>query len=100
MKGVSGWERESHAMFDTLPAGEYYVYVEMDWNDNTEDTEFCVTCYGASRSFYLRDEKSLFDQHELLRKAYTSKAEQMLPGVTCVDYKDKGAPEIKKYKSF
>jgi len=75
MKGGSGWERESHLMFDNLPKGEYFLYVEMDWNEATEDTDFCVTCYGASRSFYLRDEKSLFDKGDLLRKVYASKAE-------------------------
>ena len=62
MKGAQGWDRESHAHFDHLPRGEYFVYVELDWNETTVDTEFCVTCYGASRTFFLRDEKSLFEQ--------------------------------------
>jgi len=87
-------------MFDSLPKGEYLVYVEMDWNEATEDTDFCVTCYGASKSFYLRDEKSLFEKNDVLRKVYASKAKQMLPGVTCQNFTDKGAPSINKYKSF
>lgn len=83
MQGVSGWDRESHVQFENLPKGEYFVYCEVDWDENTEDTEFCVSCYGAGRSFYLRDEKSLFDKTQLLMKAYASKAEQKLEGVAC-----------------
>ena len=75
LKGAQGWERETHCQFDKLTKGEYYVYVEMDWNDSTEDTDFCCTCYGASKTFYLRDEKSLFEKDALLRKIYASKAE-------------------------
>ena len=54
----------------------------MDWNETTEDTDFCVTCYGASKTFFLRDEKSLFNKADLLRKGFASKAIQMLAGVT------------------
>lgn len=72
----------------------------MDWNENTEDTEFCVTCYGRSRTFYLRDEKSLFEKNEILRKVLVSKAVQELDGATVQDFAAKGAPEIKKYKGF
>ena len=100
MKGAQGWDRESHAHFANLPKGEYYVYVELDWDKNTQDTEFCVTCYGASRTFFLRDEKSLFEQNKLLSKAYASKAEQMLEGVTSQDFASKGAPDIRKYKAM
>ena len=60
LKGASGWDRETHLIFESLPKGSYFVYVEFDWAEATEDTDFCVTCYGASKSFYLRDEKSLF----------------------------------------
>jgi hypothetical protein len=60
LKGCSGWDREVHCQFDNLTKGEYYVYVEMDWPENTEITDFCVSCYGASKTFFLRDEKSLF----------------------------------------
>jgi len=89
--GAQGWERESHAMIENLEKGDYFVYVEMDWNTNTEDHEVCVTCYGASRTFFMRDEKSLFDKNDLLRKAFASKSTQMLEGVSVFDFKDKGA---------
>lgn len=72
----------------------------MDWNEKTEDTDMCVTCYGASKSFFLRDEKNLFNKSDFLRKGYASKATQMLEGVTVQDFKDKGCAEIKKYKCF
>ena len=87
IKGVQGWDRESHAEIQNLEKGEYLVFVEMDWNENTEDHEFCVTCYGSSRTFFLRDEKTLFDKQDLLRKAMVSKSNQMLEGVTMVDFK-------------
>lgn len=100
VNGMSGWDRDSHIEFENLPRGEYYVYIEMDWAEKTEDTEFCVTCYGYSKTFFLRDEKSLFDKVGLLRLAYASKATQQLEGVTCVNYADKNAPLINKYKCF
>ena len=74
VKGVSGWERDNHAEFENLPKGEYFIFVEMDWAEKTEDTEFCITCYGYSKTFFLRDEKSLFDKVALLKLAYASKA--------------------------
>ena len=96
----SGWDRETHITLDNLERGEYLVYIEMDWDETTEDLEFCSTCYGASRTFYLRDEKSLFPKFDFLRKTYASKALQNVEGVTVVDFANKGAPEIKKYKAF
>lgn len=80
--GTSSFERETHHIFENLEKGEYYVYVEMDWNETTEDTDMCVTCYGASKSFFLRDEKNLFNKTDFLRKGYASKATQMIEGVT------------------
>jgi len=100
VQGVSGWDRETHAMFENLEKGDYYVYVEIDWNANTEDTEFCVTCYGATRTFFLRDEKSLFDKNALLRKGYQSKCQKQDEAVKCVNYDSKGAPAIKKFSGF
>lgn len=80
--------------------GEYFIFVEMDWAEKTEDTEFCITSYGFSKTFFLRDEKSLFDKYGLLRKVYATKALQKLEGVTCVNYEEKNAPGVNKYKCF
>ena len=70
IKGCSGWDREVHLQVDNLLKGEYYVYVEVDWNEGSEETDFCVTCYGSSKSFFLRDENSLFEKEKFLAKAY------------------------------
>lgn len=76
VSGISGWDRDTHAAFENLVRGEYFIFVEMDWAEKTEDTEFCLTCYGFSKTFFLRDEKSLFEKTAFLRKAYASKALQ------------------------
>jgi len=83
-----------------LKKGEYYVYVELDWNKNTEDTKFCVTCYGASNSAFVRDEKDLYTKEMVLQNAFRSKAFTEMEGVTKTTMADKGAPKIKKYKCF
>jgi hypothetical protein len=100
MQGAQGWDRETYIHFTELPRGEYLIYVELDWNESTVDPEFCVTCYGASRTFFLRDEKSLFDQIKILELAYASKAVQQLDGVTCQSFGDRDAHDIRKYKAF
>jgi hypothetical protein len=50
IKRIAGWERDTHCEFPCLEPGQYYVYVEVDWleEDIVEDTEFCVTYYGAA----------------------------------------------------
>lgn len=37
VKSAAGQNRETHIQVDSLDKGEYYLYVEMDWNPNTED---------------------------------------------------------------
>lgn len=100
IQGNAGWDRETHLEFPDLKKGEYYVYVELDWNANTSETNFCVTCYGASKSTFTRDEKALYSKEMVLQNAFRSKAFQELEGVTKVTMADKGAPLIKKYKCF
>ena len=43
------------------------MFVEFDWPDNVQHTEFSVSCYGESQSIFLRDEKSLYDKVDLVR---------------------------------
>ena len=100
VKGGSGWDRESHLFFENLKKGDYYLFVEMDWDENTEDTEFCATAYGAARTFYLRDEKTLFNKEDLLKKLYASRASQGLEDVQEINFEDRGAPDCKKFKGF
>ena len=71
----------------------------MDWNKSSEDLDFCATCYGASRTYFLRDEKQLFDKNGFLRTLFGSRCTQELEGVTVQKYDLQGAPLIKKYKS-
>jgi hypothetical protein len=35
MKGGQGWDRETHTHFQNLPRGDYFVFVELDWDENT-----------------------------------------------------------------
>jgi hypothetical protein len=58
--GKQGWERDTWVECNDMEPGEYYFYVEFDWQKAQEHTEFAVSIYGESQSFFLRDEKSLF----------------------------------------
>lgn len=52
------------------------MFVEFDWPANSEHTDFCVSSYGESTIFFLRDEKSLFDKTEVVTQLMASCAEQ------------------------
>ena len=43
------------------------MFVEFDWPDKAEHTEFVVSCYGAAQTYFLRDEKNLFDKDTVIR---------------------------------
>lgn len=40
--------RDTYIELQHLEPGQYYFYVEMDWEPTTADRSFCATCYGAS----------------------------------------------------
>ena len=46
--GKMGQDRDTWEEYENLEPGEYYVYVEFDWPDNVQHTEFCLSCYGES----------------------------------------------------
>lgn len=46
IKGDMSFERDTNVEIGYLMRGEYYVYVELDWNEKVQDTNFCVSCYG------------------------------------------------------
>ena len=73
-KSLAGWDRDTHMHLEHLTKGEYYLYAELDWQEDIEDkdktNDFCLTCYGHSKSFFLRDEKTLFDKVDFLKKVY------------------------------
>ena len=68
-------DRDIWEEYEDLEPGDYYMYVEFDWPDNVQHTEFCVSCYGKSKAIFLRDEKSLFNRQELITELMASCAE-------------------------
>ena len=75
------------------------MYVEFDWPDKAEHTEFTVNCYGEAQTFFLRDEKGLFDKDDVIRMLMGSCAEQNLaePAQKETNFESQGAPDITKY---
>ena len=71
------WERETHVECAHLEKGEYHVLVEMEWNENTHETDFCVTCYGASATTFTGEERALLPK-EMLAKVGTKSAYRFL----------------------
>ena len=100
VRGISDWDRDTHCQIDDLPKGNYYVYSELDWPEGAKHFDYCVTCYGASKSYFLTDEKSLFSKEDFLRTVLSDKALQQPEGILVTDMSLKGAPAIKKYKGF
>lgn len=98
--GDAGWERDTHLECSMLRRGEYYVYIELDFTENSIENSFAVTCYGASNSTFLRDEKMLFSKEMVLANAYRSMALKEMDNVVVADFGARGAPDIKKYKGF
>lgn len=74
------------------------MYVEFDWPDNSEHTEFGVCYYGFANAYFLRDESAQFNRDELLAQLMGSCAEQGLEKSQKVTtYETQGAPKVKKY---
>ena len=48
---------------ETLSPGEYYVFIEIDWNELTVDPNFVLNYYGTSKVTFLKDEKDLYSKH-------------------------------------
>lgn len=82
------WEEEE------LEAGEYLVYVEIDWNQD-EINEFVVSAYSRYESHFVRDEK--FDHPEFLEKVYASCAVKYGEKTS---FKSEGAPGCVKYSKM
>ena len=73
------------------------MFVEFDWPDNAEHTEFCVNCYGEAQTYFLRDEKNLFNKDDVIRQLMGSCAEQGLAEQKVTTFESQGSPDIKKY---
>ena len=100
LKGDTTWRRDLDLTFKDLEKGEYMIFVELDWPETSLNTNFCVSCYGASRAVFLRDENSVFEKADLLRKAYASKCEFSPDGVKVQTFESSDQPQIKKFQCF
>jgi hypothetical protein len=58
--------RDTYVEIENMAPGEYYLFVEVDWPEKSEHTEFCASFYGASGAYFLRDESSQFSKEEFL----------------------------------
>lgn len=92
-----GQSREVWEEFAHLEPGHYYCFIECDWPADSEHTDLCVSSYGASDVYFLRDEKSLFAKNDILRQLYRSCALQGKCSQSVADMSDSGAREIKRY---
>jgi hypothetical protein len=50
-------------IIETLSPGDYYVYVEIDWNELTVDPNFVLNYYGTAKVTFKKDEKELYSKH-------------------------------------
>jgi calpain-15 len=66
LNGKSGYMRDTWEEYQNLEPGEYYMYVEFDWPDKSEHTDFCASYYGSATAYFLRDEAQLFSRDDLL----------------------------------
>jgi len=50
-------DRDGYVEVKNLELGTYYYYVEMDWQESTEekDRKFNITCYGCSDVLFEKD---------------------------------------------
>ncbi len=94
MGGVQKAERDVWKQFEDLPAGDYFVYVEIDWNGTYEMTDFCVSSYAEHQIYFVRDEKLDHGQLNLLTKAYASCATKFGKHQT---FEAQHAPDVHKY---
>jgi hypothetical protein len=46
ISGKQGWDRDTWVECENLEEGDYYLFVEHDWPEKQEHTEFCVSIYG------------------------------------------------------
>ena len=42
-------DRDAYIECDSLLAGNYYFFIEMDWSDHRPDDCFSATCYGPGQ---------------------------------------------------
>jgi hypothetical protein len=96
--GKQGWERDTWVEVKNMEEGDYYLYVEHDWPEKQEHTEFAVSCYGQAKSFFLRDEKSLFSKEKIIEMFLTSQAlEGKCENMQTKSFESQGADNLNRY---
>lgn len=99
IKGAAGLPmRDLYVEFDSLDAGEYLLFAEIDWISGNRD--FVITSYGKSKVEFVGDESAKIDRIELLGKCLKSKAIGGHPTVNHTDMSKHGEPEMKIWKDF
>jgi len=59
-----GEERDLNIEIDEpLAPGDYFVFVEIDWNDLTVDLNFVLNYYGTAKVTFKKDEKDTYSKH-------------------------------------
>ena len=104
MKGDKGFRlRDNHMEFKNLEKGDYAVYVEVDWEEDTKDRVFCITSYGKSKVSFGECNSST-PKEDILRPIFKSKAmlaeksPKEFPDVSISNYRDDYGPLIKRYE--
>lgn len=93
-------ERDTYIEFDSLKAGTYCAYIEMDWNENLgkDDQVFNITNYGQGKTEFTDDVACSFEQIELLELLLKNKAEQRHENVIVTDIGHPKSPLITKFE--
>jgi hypothetical protein len=76
--GKIGQERDIWREYADLEVGEYYVFLEMDWNQNdkVDLNDFVVSSYGVNNCFFIKDEAFQIQKTDFLSAIYISSALQ------------------------
>lgn len=72
-------------------AGEYLVYVEIDWKAE-ESSPFVLSAYGETEAYFIRDER--YEHKEFLQRVYISCGKK---NGKRIDFSSEGAPNCYKY---
>jgi len=80
--------------FPTLEQGDYFIFVEIDWNPSTQHTDFTLSAYGQSPVHFVRDEKTEHSKPQLLEQVYKSCAPIHGKRTT---YEQHGLPDAEKF---
>ena len=70
-------ERDVYLHCADLEEGEYFLFTEVDWVSSTVDTDYTVTCYGASGAAF-QDESDTYARVPVLRSACEAMVSQRL----------------------